>query len=351
MKTTKLIVATCIAMVAMAACRKDKTIGSINPLSEPTAVKLDESSLRPIPQKMFPVTGAEALKIVKKFKHLDENNPNAAQARLIEADSVLIDSATFVVEATLNYDFDYSVTGDEVAFEDLPEVTTAFTIPKSRLNNKISTNDLEAVYEEITTFINTQIDSTKKVAIVDIEAYEVGSNQVTFKAIPRIITLLTVAPYQCFVNPTSGYASVTSNLTPLASSAINFYLRNCVYPLTGCQGSFYTNAIGFSFDNINNNTAYSSALYYNYFPSPPVQPITWTDLAILSAAQVSTMRTNCVTLVQGNLALLSPQHTVVVANLNDAFIFNPNVPPSTIPNGLNKTYWSLTGTYGIPVGC
>jgi hypothetical protein len=349
MKTTKLIVLAATAMLAMAACRKDKTTATLNPASEPTSVKMDESSLKPIPQKMYPVTGAEAIKIVKRFKHLDESNPNNAQARLIEADSVLLDSATFVMEATLNYDFDYNRTNADEVIEDLPIETTAFTIPKSRLNNKISSKDLEAVYQELTTFVNSQLDPTKKIAIIDIEAYQVGTNQVTFKAIPRIIRVL-VQSYWCGTNIYSGYASLTSNSTPLAYDNINYFLRNCDFPLTACQGNFYISAQ--TFPNSNQLNAFPNALYYAFWPQSITNPV-YSDPTNLSASQINTRRANCVALAQSGLSTLSSSYKVVVISITHALeMYNTFTSTGMpIPAGFKRVYWNLPTTYGIPVGC
>src|SRR5690606_7229674 len=89
-------------------------------------------------QKMYDLTQEEILEIVKDFKGIDQ----AAQpySRLMDDDSLELDSSIFVVEAALNFDYDYN--GEELYERSVEQ----FQVDLPVTNGKVSNDDLESVY-------------------------------------------------------------------------------------------------------------------------------------------------------------------------------------------------------------
>jgi hypothetical protein len=343
MKTTKLIVLAATAMLAMAACRKDKTTSLINPTIRPTKADFVDDRSRPVTQKTYNLSSSEVIKVIKKFKHLEEANPNNNQARLIEADSVKIDSAIYVLEAALNYDFDYNSENAGDQLMDINQQNVEITIPIARINVTLSSNDLEDAYTEFSEEISAFITSTDKIKVINVSAYLVGNNQVTFVAAMSITEAEPFSP-NCNANTNNLQAVIFGQLNSPASDKLQYYLRYCDFPINyWCQNKFFTNVVTKNFTNVNNN--YPSALYYRFFP--PV--LATADVTLLLPAQLITFRTGCINLIQNQItSAISPVTSLHIPTKVDITGYAIPSPGWQSGNALNQSFWNLDVDYAVP---
>ena len=295
--------------------------------------------LTPIPQKAFRYSPEQTLKAVKYFKHV-EVAPENTQQRLVEADSISLDSSIYLVEAALNYDFDFY---PDTPFYTADVETSEYTIPITKANYKVNSDDLEDVYLELSTFISEVINDSTKIKIVDLEAYDVYNNQVTYKAIitkykgPRM-------SYNCSPIINGAYADwkgVGNTInSPLAIDVLSYYMNHCDYQISGCPNIFYTNVGNQVYDG--QIIAQPSVLYVtvpNYYTF---------DNTFLSATQIVNYRSSCVSLANSGLSQYTLNHIVasVVFSVEHNWI-------SGFGSAFTQNFWKMTVTYGIPIsyGC
>ncbi|MEI6022055.1 MAG: hypothetical protein WCR21_13090, partial [Bacteroidota bacterium] len=89
-------------------CKKQnqtKDLASERKVNTGLSPSVQQKNLKHVPQKLFNLTSSECSKLIKQYK-LNDNSPNQA-ARIVDIDSLSLDSATWVLEAILNYDFDF----------------------------------------------------------------------------------------------------------------------------------------------------------------------------------------------------------------------------------------------------
>jgi hypothetical protein len=170
----------------------------------------------------------------------------------------------YVLEAALNYDFDYYI--DDVNYErlnyDSVEVDGISIVNTTSMI--ISSDDVENAYSTISSYISGLIDSNTKIEIVDVVAY-VNSSDVTFRA--YIVALNT-----SIINPCSSFdATVTASVdrpnqlsngctapgmdgAPAVKSKLNCRTSySC-----GDNDGYYTNVSSFSFPS-----AYTASTYWS----------------------------------------------------------------------------------------
>jgi hypothetical protein len=200
-------------------------------------------------QKVYDLPGNKILEAVKKFREGLSKNKNYA-ARLVEADSIKLDSAVWMIEAALNFEFDRPREG---SFEDWRSDTLKITVDMNIVNNKLDADDIETIY---TTFQSSLQDSSASIYVmklIDIEGYVDPENSVGYivgnilkwKGTSATCPDFNVGPnYGPFIPATNYmgihknelYAGFTGNCTsppnpatitvPSATAAINLY-RSC----------------------------------------------------------------------------------------------------------------------------
>lgn len=112
MKNLKTVAIVAIAVLILYNCRKakDEIIKDLKTAStKENSIRNFNSSLKKIPTRIYKnITDHQARTVVDKFKTQVELRSNTNfQSRLIVADSIQLDSTVWVLEAALNYDFDY----------------------------------------------------------------------------------------------------------------------------------------------------------------------------------------------------------------------------------------------------
>jgi hypothetical protein len=286
--------------------------------------------LTPIPQKMFNVSTKETLRAIKKFKNLEVTQQNSQQ-RLVEQDSVSLDSSIYLVEAALNYDFDFVNQNEEIAYETAPGQTSEYTIPITKVNMKVGSDDLEGVYIELSNYIESIINDSVKVKIIDLESYLMENNTVTYRA--TVITFWHPRDFNCSPIASSGRMWVLpgcNDTDPSASAILQNHVNLCIFSLCPESLNFYSQVTNvFFFNNTGQN---SSSLFYGWATGP-------CPILTLSAADLNNRAAAIVTL--GNANKPTPLHkpTSIVI----------------IPWGMTQAsqsvywyHWSATMYYGVP---
>ncbi len=177
MKTKHFLFASIVSVVAILACNKLKNTPPHSDSSN-VAEMVAKGKMRHIPEKKINLNPTECNNTIKGFKN-KINHTAGQQARLIDQENVALDSATWVLEAALNYDFDYN---DGENYETIgTTITMTTTINEDYM--LVNSTDLENVYSDFNTAIATLENSTTKIKIVDIESYlyDPGTGVVVFE--------------------------------------------------------------------------------------------------------------------------------------------------------------------------
>lgn len=289
MESNKWMVASATLILAISACKKGERTPPLGNCNTVQSEQLGDK--KPYPQKMLEIKTEQAIKLIENFKAgIYSQNNSLSQARLVEADSIQLDSSIFIVEAALNYDFDYSIA--DTAFTTLPTDTSEFTIPITKVNQKVNSDDLEGVYLQLHNHIEALINGRTKVKVVDLEAY-ISNNQVYYRAyIIRDFYWMTVKDCMNFVQSEYPDEFCFPNS---ATSVIAYKLHNCKF--LPCPYAWYFNVSSLYVTNNNNSSNYSGILYYNspiYYSSGGPN---WCDYTQLNPSQLTAYVNNIETYV------------------------------------------------------
>lgn len=281
---------------------------------------------------MLEIKTEQAMKLIENFKTgIKPQNNALSQERLVEADSIQLDSSIFIVEATLNYDFDYN--DADTSFNTLLADTSEFTIPITKQNLKVNSDDLEGAYLQLHQYIESLIGDRVRVSVIDLEAF-VSNNQVYYRAV--IIrnyywqTVKDCTPFQ-----QSEYADEVCHANS-AVSKIEYKLLNCNY--VPCPSTWYSNVTSFGINNYSNLSTLNNILYFN-------SPLTnanqnFCDYTMLSINQLNSYVTNIYNYLNG----VKPVGSNVVS-LDLWSLVSPNNP---IGPTYAWSYWGINVTFGQP---
>lgn len=343
------------------------SISSESLTSSSETAYIDGKSYNKVQQKFYPVNRNSALLLIKNLRgSLSQQDESKVQGRLIEDPTVHVDSALFVLEMALNYDFDYQFSNNDTSIIDKQIDISDFTIPIDVDLNHVQSDDLEDVYTELKLHIENLINNGNglRVRVVDVESFISGS-EVTFHARTQTFFPWKITSVQCntitnananyFASPV-GDGSAVLTLYPFAKTVMNKYLDWCAFPPSYCPNTstFYSNITTITFTN--NTNQYSSALYHFQWYCSTNQAI-YHDNTILTKSQVDNYIGGCVTLANNNLP--SGSHKIISPIIiDDAFDCADWARPSGCTWSLwvqpimaiYGCWWKLEATYGIAIG-
>ncbi|MBX3163630.1 MAG: hypothetical protein KF900_04065 [Bacteroidetes bacterium] len=140
-------------------CKKDKTYTANN---ETTPVNAKNGKIKSL--QCSNLSGKQVLQMVKTFK---QSSQNAAKTSSLDVEDALpLDSAEFLIEATLNYDFDYhadSIIGNE-------EHSDTFTFT-TMADGRIAVDEMQRLYSVMGSAISDYVSADRKIAVVDLETF------------------------------------------------------------------------------------------------------------------------------------------------------------------------------------
>lgn len=144
-----------ILIITFAACKKDKPVEQVG-----TVPDTQQSGRNYIKQNFIEISAKNSYKMIAELKNYGKNQNKTSN--LIAADSVRLDSAIYVLEAALNFDFDDAQDTISVL---LDTDTTSYVISYDESNGKVKSEDLEDAYVNLKNQIIDLI-STHQVQIV-----------------------------------------------------------------------------------------------------------------------------------------------------------------------------------------
>jgi hypothetical protein len=282
------------------------------------------------PQKILQISTDQAIKLIDNFKAgIDSENNQLSQQKLISQDSVQLDTSIYVMEAALNYDFDYSVS--DTAFNALAPDTSEFTIPISRSNLKVSSNDVEGAYLQLYQYIESTVSGRTKVKVIDLDAY-ISGNQVYYRA-KVIKNYYWVILKDCTPFQQGEFADEVCHI-PSAVTKIEYKLLCCNY--LPCPSTWYSNVTSLGISNYSNSTALTNILYYNgplYNGSQ-----NYCDYTVLSISQLNSYVSN----IYNYISTIKPVGSSV-ASLDLWSLTHPNSQNNYY---YANAYWGLNITFG-----
>jgi hypothetical protein len=140
---------------------------------------------------MLNLNSKESVSLIKKFKANSKSQNQAA--RLVDIDSLTLDSATWVLETVLNFDFDYRSQNSYYSY--FTNLTGTISINDDAL--KVNSMDLENYYFTITTSISSLTNDSIKVRMIDVESYIYDPGTSTAIFVLKVQLLNSYQPITC----------------------------------------------------------------------------------------------------------------------------------------------------------
>ena len=270
--------------------------------------------------------------MVTTFKTQADKKGNVSQtSRLSSSDSLSLDSAQFLIEATLNYDFDYN---DQYTFlRDSKSYEFASNLNYSSGTSKIKTSELEQAYNLFHDSIVTKIDASNKVSVVDISVGVVAGGTIVFKANPIIQIHSNTNPGTWNCSTYGGFSNaIGADPTPLEKQ-----LKYCnfINPYN-CYTYFLTNV---------------TTIYYEHTPSPLAtngiyrrswnfNGATW-DLTNIPVAYLWNYANDCTSYVNAN--------TPSITGVKITNVMVHYYPTLNSAGTLDDSKWQLQVQFGVPI--
>ncbi|GAB4208994.1 MAG: hypothetical protein Fur0023_21000 [Bacteroidia bacterium] len=338
MKKTSISLAL-IGGIFFSACKKENQEVKNN---EP-AVKPNASAIE-IKQKIIVAPHTLIVGKIKEFKN--NKNKNVALYKTSSAPNISADSALWLLESALNYDFDVNTT-DYNYLND----STGYIISLSG-GDSITLSDLNVVYAYFNSYIAGKINSNKLVKIIDVYAYK-SNNQITISASIVFSETTTGNRTESVCDP---YSNITARWsypltnTPPFTYCTNYTTNNdgptlcniklnCTQYNPPCNPYFFTNVVTYTFDNMTNQ--YPNALFY--FTGPGSFNVVCT-VPVLTDVQLNNYINGCKTLAISNIPS-TPGYIITNYSVNATMYVQPPNPPH---GGYSILWWYLKVTYAIP---
>ncbi|PBQ32706.1 hypothetical protein CNR22_13290 [Sphingobacteriaceae bacterium] len=259
---------------------------------------------------------------------------NEANSKLISADSIPLDSSVWVVEATLNYDFDHITANANKSVYRYK--TFELSVPlKGDLN--IDSDVIEDLYDQIGDTINGFLGVNDRIKIIDISASVNSSGtQATIKT--YAISYLLNFSYLCSPLSPGNTITKSNNLfsciaTIDGSALFENQVNTCYFYLPyNCARNFFTDVQSLIFWGYD----YPSCLYYNTFG-----PATYNDCNPISYNGINNFASNTNVLCNTNKPNFGhiPTHAFV--------LWWPHYS-GVSAGAIDEAYWMLQTTYGVP---
>lgn len=255
----QLIIASAALILGAFSCKKNET----TPPLQNQGIETNPST-NDVVQKMYDIDTEHTTEIIKKFKSkfLTANSFRNTE----NSNSLALDSSIWLLEATLNYDFDSPKT-TEIGYKD----SLTFTAPI--VSSSIISSDFGTTYIALANLLSQKVNSTTKIQVIDITAKSEGDSILYFCDITLFHTTngqKIATPCDPFTSeiaspglyPTTyGYSNFflncSGNPTLDGPTAVEIKLNSCSFPSCS-NGYYYTNVVSKSFGG------YSDQLYLYY---------------------------------------------------------------------------------------
>lgn len=345
--TTGIIVTVTIALL-ITACKKDMPSSLVEEKTSRMFEK-QRDGMKHVNQANYNLSSGAITTLIKRFKRIEKDNSNES-GKLIAADSVVMDSAIWVVEAALNYDFDFDIQDNYKHTYATIELSCAV----NENNSTLDSDDLETVYDSLTTCLNGMLDDSVKIEFVDVEGYLFvpGTNTMKFEVRVGMVTTLNSCSNTPFGNnsntrwcvydinqwSTSFGCSYPGNATTNATDRLTNALNCRPYIDNSCasyHGIYYTNINANTYNaNVSNSTFGGALNLGSYYQNSWYCQAGSAWSYQIAAAMGNSHYTNCLP-----LAISNP--------LQGLTHFNTLVSPHRwFFNGDWRLYWIMTSSWG-----
>lgn len=343
----KFFLLTILTFVVILSCKKnDPQDPQI--ISESNKVNKNLKKIFPSSYQLNP---EQTTSIIKAFK-LKATENNLIQNRLIDADSVSLDSSVWVLEAALNYDFDYVFDENYETSIDTIDISIALNDESF----KVHSDDLEDVYNDLHSSIEGIINDSIKVLVVDVEGYIYVPGESTAMYQISIVTLNSNK-----INPCSDFSGVTASpwLSLYSGPALNCSgnptldgpqalngKMNCVSYNPGNCGYdyYYTNVVNVVWlpntsgvPGVGTNN-YPNALYSTQ--SLQTNAALCQNYQSISTSQLNTYKSNCNSLVSSAIPGTPANMKIIHKYLTPHQDLCVCIPTA------RSVYWKLQAKYG-----
>ena len=207
----QLIIASAALMFGTFACKKNETTPPLQNQGIETNPSTNE-----VVQKMYDIDTEHTTEIIKKFKSkfLTSNNFRNTE----NSNSLALDSSIWLLEAALNYDFDFPKT-IEIGYKD------SLKYRVSTISNSVISSDFGTTYIALANLLSQKINSTTKIQVIDITAKNEGDSILYFCD----ITLFHTTNGQKIATPCDPFTSeiASPSLYPTTSGAYSNFFLNC----------------------------------------------------------------------------------------------------------------------------
>ncbi|MEI6021711.1 MAG: hypothetical protein WCR21_11335 [Bacteroidota bacterium] len=363
MKTKKIKVSIALTLlllltITLAMCKKDKQQQVPDNLNKSStgASSTSEKNLVPVKSPQLNLSSKQILDKIKAFKTGADKSIKGRN--ITELENMQLEEAQFLMEASLNYDFDDLPTDLMVPVYDVTEYGFTF----NQNNSEITGEDVNALYNTINEYCAGLVDSPTIIAAIDVQfyIYDPGTNEGIIK-----VTALKLQASGSGCNYTSAFNTgitdyrltaagvITSNLGlsctfPNNSSSLEADYKfegriNCqAYNVTGGCGS------GGSYFPVVNPFALSAQNNPSELPWITIQPranfcsgVNVSSINNFDGSQMNTYLSNFHTYITNNI----PSGELLVGN-SVHIITDFNFPTSNSPHNCNY-YWKSTWLTGI----
>jgi len=171
MKTKKMLAIGLITVAVITSCGKKTLPPPPDELNSSNALLSQNSDaqfkgMRKIKQANLNLSNNDWIKYIKEFKQNQSSN-EVTLARFSNSDSLTLDSANTLIEAALNYDYNNIQEGDQGG----EFVNRSFIFNLDDNSLKISTSTAESIFSSISLSIDSLLNDTTYVNVVDLESY------------------------------------------------------------------------------------------------------------------------------------------------------------------------------------
>lgn len=340
MKKTIFYGLTITGMLVYTACKKEKT--ALSNAQKDNAVTTNNQKVQQLILKVEP---ALLTSKIKEFKTLAQRGN--VSSKTLSNQNLPIDSAIWLIENTLNYDFDSNTSGNPLSD------STGYEITLSN-SDTISVTQLSSAYNYFYNYIYQKTTQNKLIKVIDVYAH-INSGKL-------IISSSIIFTENPAGNKTEGICDPYTNITarwsyPYTSTPPFMYCTN--YPTNNdgptlcniklncytyhppCNPYFYTNVVTYLFDNMNNT--YPNALFY-YFSNSGAASVVCNP-PLLTDVQLNTYINGCKILGISNIPS-TPGYVITNYSVNATLQILP--PAAPYSSGYSILWWYLNVTYAIP---
>jgi hypothetical protein len=356
---TKLILGSAVTVfiifaVTFTMCTKEKSKRFLpDGMQTEQTLKPDKNNFIKVKSPEYFLSDKQILSLIKSFKENSKMTESSRTSTLSSSDSLSLDSAQYLLEATINYDFDHTSTqGMDTKYD-----VTTYNYTYNSESNYITTADVGSIYQNLYSYFEVMINEGFLIAAIDVQGYSEPTGSGYFEVSASVLSNAAVfnCPTAHFSQSFSYYILTSANIiqshfaTPPSyypnpnAIAADYYMPsklNCkdLYDNTCDEGYFYPNVTKHWYKPTGAN------IYMPFIPKQPqanyASGTNWSSINYFGGTQLSNFVNNSQTLMANSV--VAP-HSLVDNSAGISTIFDG--PEGSSPYNLGY-HWQLTWQTG-----